>query len=85
MWDNLGKPLDFSSWAPGQPNNWHGLQHCAIMKNGGDWKWDDIGCEAIKSGNFSDGDASIGYICEAAGKFIEILKKVLEDSIQAAA
>ena len=47
VWENLGKPLDFSNWAPGEPNNWGGLQHCAAIKlweeNG---KWDDIGCEA---------------------------------------
>ena len=30
--------------------------------------------EAIKSGNFSDGDTSIGYICEAAGK-LTVIKK----------
>ena len=69
VWDNLGKPLDFSNWASGEPNNWRGVQHCAVMKLGGDiGEWDDIGCEAIKSGNFSDGDTSLGHICEAAGK-----------------
>ena len=70
VWDNLGKPLDYSSWAAGEPNSWHGVQHCAILKlgGGGFGFWDDIGCEAIKSGNFSVGDNSLGHICEAAGK-----------------
>ena len=69
VWDNLGKPLDFSYWASGEPNNWRGIQHCAVMKLGGDFgKWDDLACDKIKSGNFSDGDTSINYICEAEGK-----------------
>ena len=77
VWDNLGKPLDFSNWASGEPNNWHGIQHCAVMKLAGEsGKWDDIGCEAIKSGNFSDGDNSLGLICEAAGKLTVIVFEV---------
>ena len=70
VWDNLGKPLDYSSWAAGEPNSWRGVQHCAILRlgGGGFGYWDDIGCEAIKSGNFSVGDNSLGHICEAAGK-----------------
>ena len=71
VWDNLGKPLDFSNWASGEPNNYMGVQHCVALKVWGELlgdngKWDDISCETMKTGNFSL-DSTIGYICEAAG------------------
>merc|ERR1719381_96133 len=74
VWDNLGKPLDYSNWASGEPNNYNGAQHCVAMKVWGavddgenDFRWDDISCDTIKTGNFSGLDTTIGYICEAAG------------------
>ena len=72
VWENVGKPLNFSNWAPGEPNNFKGGQHCVAMKlgNWGNWwdgKWDDLGCENMKTGNFTSEDTTIGYICEAAG------------------
>ena len=80
VWDNLGKPLDFSNWASGEPNNYNGAQHCVAMKVWGsvydvdnDFKWDDISCDTIKTGNFSGLDNTIGYICEAAGEPFSIL------------
>ena len=80
VWDNLGKPLDYSNWASGEPNNYNGAQHCVAMKVWGsvydvdnDFKWDDISCDTIKTGNFSGLDTTIGYICEAAGEPFSIL------------
>merc|ERR1719295_70918 len=82
VWDNLGKPLDFSNWASGEPNNYNGAQHCVAMKVWGsvydgenDFKWDDISCDTIKTGNFSGLDTTIGYICEAAGSTVTYTKE----------
>merc|ERR1719175_21163 len=82
VWDNLGKPLDFSNWASGEPNNYNGAQHCVAMKVWGsvddgenDFKWDDISCDTIKTGNFSGLDTTIGYICEAAGSSMTYTKE----------
>ena len=79
VWDNLGKPLNFSNWASGEPNNYDGVQHCVATKVWGseddfvgDGKWDDISCKTMKTGNFSL-DSTIGYICEAAGEINPIL------------
>merc|ERR1712172_255797 len=75
VWDNLGKPLDFSNWAPGEPNNYRGLQHCAAIKlrweNG---KWDDVSCEAVKLEHMSTGE-TYGHICEAAGSSMTYTKE----------
>ena len=73
VWDNLGKPLNFSNWASGEPNNYNGAQHCVTMKvrgaedNAG--KWADISCEAMNFGYI----LHLGYICEAAGETNPIL------------
>ena len=72
VWDHLGKPLAFSAWAPGEPNNWGGLQHCAAIKVSeyGTRRmgvWDDVGCEVVEIEYRSDGE-TLGHICEAAGK-----------------
>merc|ERR1712130_125916 len=82
VWDNLGKPLNFSNWASGEPNNYNGVQHCVAMKVWGsadddtnDGKWDDISCDKIKTGNFSSLDSTIGYICEAAGSSMTYTKE----------
>merc|ERR1711971_1173152 len=75
VWDNLGKPLDFSNWAPGEPNNYRGLQHCAAIKlrweNG---KWDDVSCEAVKIEHMGTGE-TYGHICEAAGSSMTYTKE----------
>merc|ERR1719356_1543616 len=82
VWDNLGKPLDYSNWASGEPNNYNGAQHCVAMKVWGavddgenDFRWDDISCDTIKTGNFSGLDTTIGYICEAAGSSMTYIKE----------
>merc|ERR1712130_563219 len=74
VWDNLGKPLDFSYWAPGEPNNWGGLQHCAAIKLWGEnGKWDDVGCEAVKIEHMGTGE-TYGHICEASGSTMTYTK-----------
>ena len=41
VWDNIGKPLNFSYWAPGEPDNLGGVQHCAAINLWGEnGKWD---------------------------------------------
>merc|ERR1719209_297759 len=75
VWDNLGKPLDFSNWAPGEPNHWHGIQHCAAINL--EWAnghWDDVGCEAVMIEHRSYGD-TYGHICEAAGSSMTYTKE----------
>ena len=59
VWDHLGRPLNFSNWAPGEPNNLNGLQHCAALDLyvGG---WTDVGCDSVRAEQY-------GSICEAAG------------------
>merc|ERR1712172_468350 len=75
VWDNLGKPLDYSNWAPGEPNNWGGLQHCAAIKLWGEnGKWDDVSCEAVKLEHISTGE-TYGHICEAAGSSMTYTKE----------
>ena len=68
VWDHLGRPLDFSKWAPGEPNNLNGLQHCAAIDPYFGSYWTDVSCDSVKTEQY-------GYstICEAAGgsnKFI---------------
>merc|ERR1719381_244845 len=75
VWDNLGRPLDFSYWASGEPNNWNGIQHCAAINL--EWAsghWDDVGCEAVMIEYRSYGD-TYGHICEAAGSSMTYTKE----------
>ena len=77
VWDNLGKPLNYSNWAPGEPSD--GVEHCVAMRSGGrgelDGKWDDIGCESTEMWNFSD-DLKNGYICEAVSGRTELILNI---------
>merc|ERR1712130_933306 len=76
VWDNLGRPLDFSYWARGEPNNWNGIQHCAAINL--EWAsghWDDVGCEAVMIEHRSYGD-TYGHICEAAGSSMTYTKEI---------
>merc|ERR1719175_279821 len=75
VWDNLGKPLGYSNWAPGEPNNWRGIQHCAAIKLRWEHgKWDDVGCEAIKIEHIPVRE-TYGHICEAAGSSMTYTKE----------
>jgi len=67
VWDHLGRPLDFSKWAPGEPNNLNGLQHCAAIDRTG---WTDVSCDSEKTEQYG-----YGTICEAAGSSITYTKE----------
>merc|ERR1719193_2648614 len=68
VWDNFGRPLNFSYWANGEPNNWNGVQHCAAINlRWADGRWDDVGCEASMNKHNTSGD-TYGHICEASGE-----------------
>merc|ERR1711990_1069862 len=69
VWDHLGRPLDFSEWAPGEPNNLNGLQHCAALDLyvGA---WTDVSCDSVKTEQYG-----YGTICEAAGSSITYTKE----------
>lgn len=53
IWVSTGKPLDFSNWSQGNPDNHKGLEHCAHIWDRGDFEWNDSPCSY-----------KIGYICE---------------------
>merc|ERR1719234_2261477 len=67
VWDHFGRPLNFSNWAPGEPNNLNGLQHCAALDLyvGG---WTDVGCDSVRAEQY-------GSICEAAGSSMTYTKQ----------
>ena len=47
MWAKSLKPMEFSAWYEGQPDNWHDSQDCLvnIKWEGSDkYLWDDKGC-----------------------------------------
>merc|ERR1719209_2348094 len=69
VWDHLGRPLDFSNWASGEPNNLNGLQHCAALEPY-DCEWIDVGCDSVKTEQYG-----YGTICEAAGSSITYIKE----------
>ncbi|XP_062415062.1 ladderlectin-like [Pungitius pungitius] len=39
-----GTRLDFTMWAPGEPNNYQGRQRCIQMNFGDGKAWDDVEC-----------------------------------------
>ncbi|XP_073671216.1 uncharacterized protein [Paramisgurnus dabryanus] len=42
--DTDGKPLTFTNWAPGQPDDYLGAQDCGVLRVGSGF-WDDVGCD----------------------------------------
>merc|ERR1711971_1211558 len=68
VWDNLGRPLNFSYWANGEPNNWNGIQHCAAINlRWADGGWEDVGCDAVLNKHNTSG-GTYSHICEASGE-----------------
>ena len=41
--DHDGNLLDFTYWAENEPSNSNGNQHCAVMRQSGEW--DDVNCD----------------------------------------
>ena len=75
VWDHSGTPLEFSMWAPSEPDNFRGAQHCgASLKNMDptlshpEWagEWFDVSCE--------ENQLHLGTICEAPGNRHNILE-----------
>ncbi|XP_073671108.1 mannose-binding protein A-like isoform X2 [Paramisgurnus dabryanus] len=42
--DNNGKPLTFTNWDSGQPDDYKGAQDCSVLRVPSGF-WDDIGCD----------------------------------------
>lgn len=42
--DTDGKPLTFTNWASGQPDDFLGAQDCGVLRVGSGF-WDDVGCD----------------------------------------
>ena len=42
-----GFPLEWTNWAPGEPNNF-GIENCIEMDISRNDKWNDLGCSYIK-------------------------------------
>ena len=64
VWDHSGRPLELSRfWAPGEPDNFGGAQHCGIsLTNSSEsrvGKWIDVSCE--------ENQLHLGTVCEAPG------------------
>ncbi|XP_062617031.1 low affinity immunoglobulin epsilon Fc receptor-like [Saccostrea cucullata] len=53
VWDSDQRPVNFTRWSPGNPNNEgpSGEQHCVDLMISGEW--DDGECEAL-----------MGFVCE---------------------
>ncbi|XP_026154600.1 ladderlectin-like [Mastacembelus armatus] len=44
FWIN-GDNFKYTNWAPGQPDNFEGVQHCLQMNYGDAKLWDDLNCK----------------------------------------
>merc|ERR1712137_124589 len=45
MWNDTGSLVEFSDWAPGQPDNWiGGDEDCILFFDDDDYKWHDAPC-----------------------------------------
>ncbi|XP_051984581.1 galactose-specific lectin nattectin-like [Xyrauchen texanus] len=43
LWSN-GKPMNYQLWAPEQPDNYRGYEHCIEMNYGDSSNWNDLNC-----------------------------------------
>ena len=65
------EPMSFTAWAPGEPNNYRGIQDKIIIyrlpnpaRNGSQYRWDDISNEGTVAGESFFSVGNFGYICE---------------------
>merc|ERR1719239_311044 len=68
VWDHLGRPLNFSNWVEGEPDNVNGLEHCAALNLYVGGAWSDVGCDSVMTEQYSS-------ICEAAGSSMTYTKE----------
>ena len=72
VWDHSGRPLELSAWAPSEPDNFGGAQHCVASfinppgllppeesTESRIGEWHDVSCE--------EKQLHLGTICEAPG------------------
>ncbi|XP_075158006.1 lectin subunit alpha-like [Haematobia irritans] len=57
-WIMSEKPFAFTSWGPGQPDNYRNVEHCVHIYSATDFLWNDANCSS-----------KLGYICE--GRFFD--------------
>lgn len=54
-WVGTQRPVTFTFWRAGEPDNHNGDQHCMYLRaDGGDSRWDDWHCRA----------ARLTFVCE---------------------
>ena len=53
LWMPSRAAVNFTDWAPGEPNNVHGAENCMDLFIRLDWHWNDAPC-----------DTKINFICE---------------------
>lgn len=44
MWFSSGKTAAYLPWFSGEPNNHNSVEHCAVIFNNGNEKWNDTKC-----------------------------------------
>ncbi|XP_005176166.1 lectin subunit alpha-like [Musca domestica] len=44
MWITANKPFTYTKWAPGQPDNKRGKEHCAMLWENHNYQWNDGDC-----------------------------------------
>ena len=50
-WHHSNTPLgDYTNWAPEQPDNTKNTEDCVHLLHDNDWKWNDVNCDAPKTG-----------------------------------
>ena len=58
VWQHSSKPLSWSNWNPGEPNDVANSQDCVMLQNdlrntgGINWKWDDYYCSYNSAGGY---------------------------------
>ena len=66
VWIDTNKPVLYSKWRPGEPNNYYNAEDCVAMQGkhfGNQFgMWNDLRNEADTSGNWAL--ARMGFICE---------------------
>ena len=59
IWQYSSKPLSWSNWVSGEPNNLGGDEDCVGLAFHSNWKWNDFPC-----GKSHDWDLDMHALCE---------------------